>query len=75
MSTGRAETPSLAEGRNLILIEDVGLPQSERPRDQSIAFVAAWLVDEARRLPSAARFVDEFAWRMLATGLTVFALP
>jgi adenylate cyclase len=69
MSTGRAETPLLAEGRNLILIEEVGLPQSERPRDQSIAFVAAWLVDEARRLPSAARFVDEFAWRMLATGL------
>jgi hypothetical protein len=47
------------------------LPQAERPRDQSIAAVAAWLVDEARRLPSAARFVDEFAWRMLATGLSL----
>jgi adenylate cyclase len=69
MSTGSAETPSLAEGRNLILTEEAELPQAERPRDQSIAAVAAWLVDEARRLPSAARFVDEFAWRMLATGL------
>src|SRR4051812_299600 len=69
MSTGRAETPLLAEGRNLILTEEVGLPEAERPRDQSIAAVAAWVVDEARRLPSAARFVDEFAWRMLATGI------
>ena len=69
MSTGRVETPLAAERRNLILIEEVGLAPSQRPRDQSIASVAAWLVDEARRLPSAARFVDEFAWRMLATGL------
>jgi hypothetical protein len=69
MSTGSAETPSLAEGRDLILTEEAELPQAQRPRDQSIAAVAAWLVDEARRLPSAARFVDEFAWRMLATGL------
>jgi adenylate cyclase len=59
----------LAEGHNLILTEEVELPPAERPRDQSIAVVAAWLVDEARRLPSAARFVDEFAWRMLAAGL------
>jgi adenylate cyclase len=69
MSTGSAETALLAEGRNLILTEEAELPQAERPRDQSIAAVAAWLVDEARRLPSAARLVDEFAWRMLATGL------
>jgi adenylate cyclase len=67
--TGSAQTPSLAEGRNLILTEEAELPPAERPRDQSTAAVAAWLVDEARRLPSAARFVDEFAWRMLATGL------
>ena len=69
MRTGSAETPLLAEGRNLILTEEVELPPAERPRDQSIAVVAAWLVDEARRLPSAARFVDEFAWLMLASGL------
>ncbi|MBV8507838.1 MAG: adenylate/guanylate cyclase domain-containing protein [Alphaproteobacteria bacterium] len=69
MSTGSAQAPSLAEARNLILTEEVELPQAERPRDQSIAAVAAWLVEEARRLPSAARFVDEFAWRMLAAGL------
>jgi hypothetical protein len=59
MSTGSAETASLAEGRDLILTEEAELPQAQRPRDQSIAAVAAWLVDEARRLPSAARFVDE----------------
>ena len=69
MSTGSAQPPLLAEGRNLILTEEVESPEAERPRDQSIAAVAAWIVDEARRLPSAARFVDEFAWRMLATGL------
>jgi adenylate cyclase len=69
MRTGSAQTPLLAEGRNLIVTEEAELPPAERPRDQSTVAVAAWLVDEARRLPSAARFVDEFAWRMLATGL------
>ena len=69
MRTASAQTPSLAEGRNLIVTEEVELPPAERPRGQSTAAVAAWLVDKARRLPSAARFVDEFAWRMLASGL------
>jgi hypothetical protein len=45
MRTASDQTPSLAEGRNLILTEEVELPQAERPRDQSIAAVAAWLVD------------------------------
>jgi hypothetical protein len=54
---------------NLILTEEAESPPAERPCDQSTAAVAAWLVDEARRLPSATRFVDEFAWRILATGL------
>jgi class 3 adenylate cyclase len=72
MSTESAQTPLLAEGRNLILTEEVELPRAERPRDQSIAAVAAWIVDEARRLPSAARFVDEFAWRMLAIPADMF---
>jgi hypothetical protein len=69
MGTGSAQTPLLAARRNLILTEEVELPRAERPHDQSTAAVAAWLVDEAPRLPSAARFVDEFAWRMLASGL------
>jgi hypothetical protein len=69
MRTGSAQTSLLAEGRNLIPTKVVELPLAERPRDQPTPAVAAWLVDEARRLPSAARFVDEFAGRMLATGL------
>jgi hypothetical protein len=34
MSTERAETPLLAEGRNLILIEEAELPEAERPRSR-----------------------------------------
>lgn len=69
MTTGGGQTPALAEGRNLILIEEVELSSAERPRDQSTAAVAAGLVDEAHRLPAATRFADEFAWRIPATGL------
>jgi hypothetical protein len=56
---------------NLILTEEAESPHAKRPCDEKTAAPAAWLIDEARRLPSATRFVDEFAWRILATGLSL----
>jgi adenylate cyclase len=69
MTKATAEAPSvLREGSHLILAEEVELPAAQRPRAGSIAAIPDWLVGDARRLPSAARLVDEFAWRMLAAG-------
>jgi adenylate cyclase len=58
----------LERGRHLILSEEVELPADQRPKAGSFAAIADWLVGDARRLPTAARFVDEFAWRILAAG-------
>jgi hypothetical protein len=44
-----------------------GLRPSGRPGD-SLDAIAEWLVGPARHIASGAAF-DEFAWRMLATGL------
>jgi hypothetical protein len=51
---------------NLILSEEAESPPAERPCDEKTTAAAAWLIDEARRLSSATRFVDELAWRILA---------
>jgi hypothetical protein len=56
---------------NLILTEEAESPPTERPCDEKTAAVAAWLIDEARRLTLATHFVDEFAWWILATGLSL----
>jgi adenylate cyclase len=75
MTKATAETPLvLTEGRHLLLTEEVELPAAQRPRADSFAAIADWLVGDARRLPSAARLVDEFAWRMLAAGAPLLRL-
>jgi len=50
-------------------VEVVERPPAERPAHGSLDGVAEWLVGPARRIASGARAFDEFAWRMLATGL------
>ena len=50
-------------------VEVVERPPAERPAPDSLDGVAEWLVGPARRIASGARAFDEFAWRMLATGL------
>jgi adenylate cyclase len=50
-------------------VEVVERPPAERPARDSLDGVAEWLVGPARRIASGARAFDEFAWRMLATGL------
>ena len=44
-------------------------PVAERPTQDSLAAIAEWLVGEAREILSGLQVFDEFAWRMLATGL------
>ena len=50
-------------------VEVVERPPAERPAHGSLDGVAEWLVGPARRIASGARAFDDFAWRMLATGL------
>jgi adenylate cyclase len=50
-------------------VEVVERPPAERPGRDSLDGVAEWLIGPARRIASGARAFDEFAWRMLATGL------
>ena len=44
-------------------------PVAERPTKESLDAVAEWLVGAALAIPSGLEAFDEFAWRMLATGL------
>jgi len=44
-------------------------PPGERPASDSLDAIAEWLVGPARGIVSGVRALDEFAWRMLATGL------
>src|SRR5438128_12494471 len=50
-------------------VEVVERPPAERPAHGSLDGIAEWLVGPARRIASGVRAFDEFAWRMLATGL------
>jgi adenylate cyclase len=49
--------------------EVVARPPSERPTRDSVDGVAEWLTGPARPGATGAQNFDEFAWRMLATGL------
>ena len=44
-------------------------PVAERPTKDSLDVIAEWLVGAAREIPTGLQAFDEFAWRMLATGL------
>src|SRR5216684_3071495 len=62
-------TPHRFDPRLVPIVEVVERPPAERPAPDSLDGVAEWLVGPARRIASGARAFDEFAWRMLATGL------
>ena len=44
-------------------------PLDERPDHDSIDAITAWLVGPARRIASGLQALDEFAWRVLASGI------
>jgi hypothetical protein len=50
-------------------------PVAERPTRDSLEAIAEWLVGAAREIPSGLDVFDEFAWRMLATGLPLLRVP
>lgn len=61
--------PGRIDPRLLRTGETVERPVAERPAHDSFDGIAEWLLGPVRRIPSAASAFDEFAWRMLATGL------
>jgi len=50
-------------------VDVVERPAAERPAHDSLDAIAEWLLGPARRIASGIRAFDEFAWRMLASGL------
>jgi adenylate cyclase len=50
-------------------VEVVERPPAERPAHDSLDAIAEWLVGPARQIASGVHAFDEFAWRMLATGM------
>jgi adenylate cyclase len=63
------ERPTPVGRRHLVTAEVITRPPAERPTHDTIEAIAAWLVGEARQIPSGPHVFDEFAWRMLAAGL------
>jgi hypothetical protein len=43
-------------------------PVAERPSHDTLEGISGWLIDAARRNPSFAAIIDEFAWRLVAAG-------
>jgi adenylate cyclase len=62
-------TLSTLDPRLLPTVEVVERPAAERPAHDSLDAIVEWLVGPARQIASGIRAFDEFAWRMLATGL------
>lgn len=59
----------VVEGQTVVTTEVVERPVAERPASDSIEAIAEWLIGDARRVGSAARAIDEYAWRLHAAGL------
>jgi adenylate cyclase len=62
--------PSAGRDQRYVLTRGVvERPVAERPTKDSFDAIAEWLVGAAREISSGLHVFDEFAWRMLATGL------
>ena len=64
--------PASSGGRDRRYVVTTGVverPVAERPTKDSPDAIAEWLVGAARAIPTGLQAFDEFAWRMLATGL------
>ena len=46
-------------------------PPGDRPAPQTISTIAEWLLGPARQIAHGIEAFDEFAWRLLATGLPI----
>ena len=64
--------PAPSTGRDQRYVLTAGVverPVADRPTSDSLDAIAEWLVGAAREIPEGLDVFDEFAWRMLATGL------
>jgi adenylate cyclase len=64
-----ASSSLIVEGRNIIITEVVERAVAERPAHDTIESIAEWLIGDARRINSFTRTIDEFSWRLLASGI------
>jgi len=64
-----ASSSLIVEGRNIIITEVVERAVAERAAHDTIESIAEWLIGDARRINSFARTIDEFSWRLLASGI------
>jgi adenylate cyclase len=65
-----AHSAARRDRRYVVTAGVVERPVAERPTNESLDAVAEWPVGAAaREIPSGLHAFDEFAWRMLATGL------
>jgi len=69
MSQSDATSFGGRDRRYVVTTGVVERPVAERPTNDSPDAIAEWLVGAARAIPTGLQAFDEFAWRMLATGL------
>jgi adenylate cyclase len=54
---------------HIVILDVVTRPPEDRPAHDSIDEIAEWLVGPARLIDSGTASFDEFAWRLLASGM------
>ena len=63
----------MADGYKLapstVVVSTLSTPEAERPKFETLDGVARWLVGPARREVSLAKVLDEFSWRLAASGI------
>src|SRR5262244_1983697 len=69
MSQSELASSGGRDRRYVVTTGVVERPVAERPTKDSPDAIAEWLVGAAREIPEGLQAFDEFAWRMLATGL------
>jgi adenylate cyclase len=69
MSQSEPASSGDRDRRYVVTTGVVERPVAERPTKDNSDAIAEWLVGAARAIPTGLQAFDEFAWRMLATGL------
>jgi adenylate cyclase len=62
-------SPPRIDPAHITTVEVFERPRAERPTGETISAIAEWLLGPARQIAHAVETFDEFAWRLLATGL------
>ena len=61
--------PAYQLGPTTVLVSTHKTPEAERPKAETLEGVVRWLAGPARREASFARSLDEFGWRLTASGI------